>query len=145
MKRNIEITVNTSAQDAFGKLRNLDIYKEFLMFIESVESTECPKGLDSWIVILRAEIGPFERIKRLRMSRTSENQGYSLTFSRVELDEKNHSNWILNIRFDSITEQTTDITLDVSYSGKFWTRPLELAFNSHLAEAETLLKNFLNQ
>ena len=144
MKRKIEITVDTSAQAAFDKLRNLDIYKEFLMFIESIEPTECPNGLDSWIVILRAEVGPFERIKRLRMSRASENPGSSLTFSRVELDAKNHSNWVLDIRFSSITDNATNITLQVSYSGKFWTRPLELAFNSHIAEAETRLKNFLN-
>lgn len=140
MRQTIELNVASSLDNVFTALRDLETYTEWLSFIDSIEKVEIQGEDQSWIVVLRSQLGPFARMKKLRMVKSSEHLGRSVCFSRSEVDAKEHSSWDLEVSCSSLDDANTKVALTVSYGGKFWSRPLETAFNSHVEEAKTRLR-----
>ncbi len=143
MRQSVELVVKASTEEAFAALRDLETYRDWLGFIHSVDELVAANET-SWNVVLRSELGPFARMKKLRMVRTSELPYSSVTFSRVEIDGKEHSNWTLDVSCLSLTETTTQLSLTVVYSGGFWSRPLESVFNSHVEDAKVKLREYFD-
>lgn len=71
----------------------------------------------AWSVELRATLGPLARSKRLRMVRTVGEPGH-LRFERSELDDRQHSPWVL----DAVVAPTSEgcrLTMSLHYGGSF--------------------------
>ena len=142
MRQTVELTVEAESGAVFNAFRDLENYLEWLGFIDSVEPVANGNGDLSWIVVLRSQLGPFARMKKLRMVKNSEVLNSSISFGRVELDEKEHSSWDLEVMCQPVSDDSTRVKLTVSYSGKFWSRPLEVAFNSQVEDAKIRLKQY---
>tara|TARA_B100000902_G_scaffold399229_1_gene469132 strand:- start:1668 stop:2102 length:435 start_codon:yes stop_codon:yes gene_type:complete len=142
MRQTVELTVKADSGSVFDAFSDLENYLEWLGFIDSVEPVTNGNGDLSWTVVLRSQLGPFARMKKLRMVKNREEPNSSISFVRVELDEKEHSSWDLEVMCQPVSDDSTRVKLTVSYSGKFWSRPLEVAFNSQVEDAKIRLTQY---
>ena len=140
MKQVIEVDLDSSSDKIFNVLNNLEAYENLLGFVDCVEALESEEGVPCWLVTLRAKIGPFARLKKLRMARTEEKRPEVVRFSRRETDGKNHSDWELCILLKEQGGDRCLVIIEVSYSGRFWSAPLQSVFNSHVDTAKDLLQ-----
>tara|TARA_B100000953_G_C18001674_1_gene415320 strand:+ start:1067 stop:1519 length:453 start_codon:yes stop_codon:yes gene_type:complete len=140
MKQVIEVDLDSSSEKIFNVLNNLEAYENLLGFVDCVEALEPEAGIPCWLVTLRAKVGPFSRLKKLRMARTEEKRPEVVRFSRREIDDKNHSDWELLIHLEDQGDNRCSVYVEVSYSGRFWSGPLQSVFNSHVDTAKHLLQ-----
>ncbi|MCH1512312.1 MAG: SRPBCC family protein [Acidimicrobiales bacterium] len=140
MRQMIEVDLRSSPEQVFSALENLKAYEKWLGFIDVVEELDIGTEVPCWDVTLRAEIGPFSRLKKLRMVRFVSEPYKEIGFVRRESDDKVHSDWNLNVRIESKETNRCTVFLEVTYSGRFWSKPLQGVFNSHVAAAKDLLR-----
>ena len=140
MQKSIHLDINAEPEMVFNALSDLRNYPLWLSFIHKVESTDLD---ESWLITLRSQIGPFTRLKKLRMQRTLNPSTRSVLFHRDELDGKQHSNWLLHVRVDEEKNTQCLITLELEYSGKFWSKTLENILDSEVIKASKLLEDYL--
>ena len=133
----IEVDLDGSPEQIFDALANLANYQNWLGFIDTVDTDG---GDASWIVTLRAQVGPFARLKKLRMVRVEENFPESIRFTRRENDSKDHSDWDLYVTIKQQEDVGCSVQMIVSYSGSFWSVPLQAVFTSHVEAAKVRLQ-----
>jgi hypothetical protein len=143
MRQMIEVDLKNSSEQVFSTLENLKAYENWLGFIYVVEELDTDGGDPCWDVTLRAEIGPFARLKKLRMVRVLSEPHKEIRFARRESDGKVHSDWSLSVKIKGEDTDRCTAFLEVAYSGRFWSKPLQGVFNSHVAAAKDLLRTFL--
>ena len=78
----------------------------------------------SWQVDLRGRLGPFARSKRLRMVRTAADAPVAAVFERQELDDRQHSPWVLRAEV-APTDGGSSLTMRLHYGGSLWGPVLE--------------------
>ena len=133
----IEVDLNGSSEQIFSALSDLANYKNWLGFIDTVD---IDTGDTCWIVTLRAQVGPFARLKKLRMVRVEELVPELIRFSRREIDSKDHSDWDLYVTINEKEGVGCSVQMVVSYSGRFWSVPLQAVFTSHVETAKVRLQ-----
>lgn len=141
MRRTETVTVQAGIERAYSVLSELTTYTEWLNFIDSVELVESEDDL-VWMLVLKAQLGPFSRMKKLRMARVTSEPRKLIRFERKEISGRDASDWSIDVKFKQLDLETTEITFVVSYSGKFWTRTLETVFNTYVNQARTDLKAY---
>ena len=141
MRRTETVTVQAEIEHAYSVLSELTTYTEWLNFIDSVEPAESEDDL-VWMLVLKAQLGPFSRMKKLRMARITSEPWKLIRFERKEISGRDASDWSIDVKFKQLDLETTEITFVVSYSGKFWTRTLETVFNTYVDQARTDLKAY---
>ena len=141
MRRTETVTVQAEIEHAYSVLSELTTYTEWLNFIDSVEPVESEDDL-VWMLVLKAQLGPFSRMKKLRMARVTSEPRKLIRFERKEISGRDASDWSIDINFKELDLKTTEIAFVVSYSGKFWTRTLETVFNTYVDQARTDLKAY---
>ena len=141
MRRTETVTVQAEIEHAYSVLSELTTYTEWLNFIDSVELVESVDDL-VWMLVLKAQLGPFSRMKKLRMARVASEPRKLIRFERKEISGRDASDWSIDVKFKQLDLETTEITFVVSYSGKFWTRTLESVFNTYVDQARTDLKAY---
>ena len=141
MRRTETVTVQAEIEHAYSVLSELTTYTEWLNFIDSVELVESVDDL-VWMLVLKAQLGPFSRMKKLRMARVASEPRKLIRFERKEISGRDASDWSIDVKFKQLDLETTEITFVVSYSGKFWTRTLETVFNTYVDQARTDLKAY---
>ena len=137
VKQVIEVDLDGSPEQIFATLKDLANYQNWLGFIDTVDTDG---GDASWIVTLRAQVGPFARLKKLRMMRVEELVPESIRFSRRETDSKDHSDWDLHVTINEKEGVGCSVQMVVSYSGRFWSVPLQAVFTSHVEAAKVRLQ-----
>ncbi len=137
VKQVIEVDLDGSPEQIFATLKDLANYQSWLGFIDTVDTDG---GDTSWIVTLRAQVGPFARLKKLRMVRVEEHVPESIRFSRRETDSKDHSDWDLHVTINEKEGVGCSVQMVVSYSGRFWSVPLQAVFTSHVETAKVRLQ-----
>ncbi|GIR37973.1 MAG: hypothetical protein CM15mP49_33580 [Actinomycetota bacterium] len=71
------------------------------------------------MLVLKAQLGPFSRMKRLRMAKVSSEPHKLIRFERKEISGRDASDWSIDINFKELDLITTEITFVVSYSGSY--------------------------
>ena len=137
VKQVIEVDLDGSPEQIFATLKDLANYQNWLGFIDTVDTDG---GDTFWIVTLRAQVGPFARLKKLRMVRVEEHVPESIRFSRRETDSKDHSDWDLHVTINEKEGVGCSVQMVVSYSGRFWSVPLQAVFTSHVETAKVRLQ-----
>jgi hypothetical protein len=94
---------------------DLERYPEWLGIVPRAE--RIPGDEAAWAVELRATLGPLARSKRLRMVRTVDEL-HHLRFERAELDDKEHSDWVLDVHLQAL-DSGTRLTMTLHYGGAF--------------------------
>tara|TARA_Y100001970_G_scaffold199704_1_gene242917 strand:- start:119 stop:577 length:459 start_codon:yes stop_codon:yes gene_type:complete len=140
----IEVDLNGSSEQIYIALADLANYKNWLGFIDDIDTVDIDAGNTCWIVTLRAQIGPFARLKKLRMVRVEEDFPKSIRFSRKETDSKDHSDWDLHVTISEKGDMGCSVQMVVSYSGGFWSVPLQAVFTSHVETAKVRLRKMFS-
>ena len=140
----IEVDLNGSSEQIFSALSDLANYKNWLGFIDTIDTVDADGGSACWIVTLRAQVGPFARLKKLRMVRVEEDFPELIRFSRKETDSKDHSDWDLHVTINEKESMGCSVQMVVSYSGGFWSVPLQAVFTSHVETAKVRLREMFS-
>ena len=127
-------------------VRDLDRYTEWMPLVHRAE-LESGSQPAAWSVELRARVGPFARSKRLRMVRTVMDVGgvaspARIVFERRELDGRAHAQWRLSVVV-SPTSGGTELTMHLSYDGRFFVSVVETILRQHIDEGRTRLSAML--
>tara|TARA_Y100000816_G_C25916565_1_gene478005 strand:+ start:265 stop:717 length:453 start_codon:yes stop_codon:yes gene_type:complete len=141
MKRSESVIVEAAVDRSFFVLSDLKNYEDWLDFVESVEPLESVTN-SVWMIVLKAQLGPFSRMKKLRMVRVESSPNTSIKFQRVEISGKDASDWVIEVTFEQVGSDSSEITFAVSYSGKLWSRALETAFDTYIEKARVDLQSY---
>ena len=76
----------------------------------------------------------------LQELRVEEHVPESIRFSRRETDSKDHSDWDLHVTINEKEGVGCSVQMVVSYSGRFWSVPLQAVFTSHVETAKVRLQ-----
>ena len=144
MRQVIEVDLNGSSEQIYIALADLANYKNWLGFIDTIDTVDADGGGACWIVTLRAQVGPFARLKKLRMVRVEEDFPELIRFSRKETDSKDHSDWDLHVTISEKGDMGCSVQMVVSYSGGFWSVPLQAVFTSHVETAKVRLRKMFS-
>lgn len=122
-----EVIPGATPERLFAELATLDRYPAWMRLVHEVDEVdEAGAGRAAWWVELRAKVGPFTRSKRLRMERTVFEPGARARFERVEHDERDHAEWILDARVapepvaDAAGVVGAQMTMELEYTGELW-------------------------
>jgi len=151
-------TAETAAtpQDLFAVVSDLGTYPHWLDVVDAAE--EVPDTPETWVVTLKARVGPFARSKRLRMVRTELTET-SVRFDRQELDGKDHSRWTLEAavgdapapqgtgsgggRGDGGAGMASEVQLSLEYDGAMWSGLLDGVLNAAADRATKKLQAYV--
>jgi hypothetical protein len=111
----------------FHHVGDLGMYPAWMPLIHDVQPlADDADGSPVWSVELRATVGPFARSKRLRMRRTHYDIDQLAVFERSEIDDRQHSPWVLRAELATIddTGTKTTLTMTMIYGGSLWAGPV---------------------
>jgi len=103
----------------FQQVETLDRYPAWMRMVHRVEADGSEEGQPAWQVELRARVGPFARSKRLRMVRTIFEPPTHVRFERVQDDDRDHAEWILEATVGP-DAGGTELIMDLEYTGDLW-------------------------
>lgn len=105
----------------FDHVDELTDYPQWMALVHHVEQVEATDGRPSWMVELRARVGPLARSKRLRMVRSVHDPSTGrVRFERMETTRRTHSPWILDAQV-SATDVGSRLEMHLHYGGSLWT------------------------
>lgn len=116
MRTSESVVVPAEPAVVYPYVVDLDRYPRWLPLVHAAERD----GDSSWLVELRARVGPFARSKQLRMSRTESVDGELAVFERAEVDGRDHARWALRCELGPV-EAGTLVTMHLAYDGRLWT------------------------
>lgn len=112
----------------FALVDDLSVYPTWMDLVHDVHEEPRISDRRTWSVELQAQVGPFARSKRLRMTRVVHEPGRRVVFERDEVDGKRHSPWILSAALHPEGSEesgsagvTTRLTMTLTYGGSLWT------------------------
>ena len=118
------VDVPVSVEILFSYVSDLKNYESWLEMVHSVKLVSdvaiTSHDLDTWMVELRARLGPFARSKRLRMVRKICETPYCVVFERAENDGRSHSAWVLSATV-SQTDSGSSLQANLHYAGSLFT------------------------
>lgn len=124
---------------------DLSVYPQWISLVHS--AVRVPEAYEpTWIVELRAKVGPFARSKRLRMVRTVYEQGEKsrVVFERREEDGRVHANWKLEVVVGSAKTAAqgvaavdascarTELTMHLHYDGRLFVGVIEAILRQNI-------------
>lgn len=131
MKATIEEVIDGATPGRlFDQVSTLDAYPSWMRLVHRVTPLDEDGGRPAWWVELRAKVGPLARSKQLRMVRTAFEPGRLARFQRIQIDDRDHADWILTAvvggRVEAAPEQPagTRLTMDLEYTGELWSASL---------------------
>lgn len=135
--------METSAlpSEVFEWISDLERYPAWLEIVPRASPSPPDGGAPAWSVDLRGRWGPFARSKRLRMVRTEHDPPHRVVFERRELDGRRHASWVLVAEISG--GDPTVLTMDLSYDGRFASKPLELLLRQEIERSRARLRSHL--
>lgn len=127
-----ELICGASTEALFTQVATLERYPPWMRLVHDVVPLEPDEGRLAWWVELRARVGPFARSKKLRMVRTVFEPDTRVRFERVQPDDREHAEWILDatVRNGAETTAAGDVrsgdtacavlTMHLEYTGELW-------------------------
>jgi hypothetical protein len=127
------LVTSATAGSVYEVVSDLGTYPRWL---EIVSAARPVPGRDAtWDVDLRAQLGPFRRLKRLRMRRTVADVPGHVRFERHEEDGRSHSAWTMDARIaPAATGSGDEVELEVTlnYSGTLWVPMLDRVLSEEI-------------
>ena len=167
MDRTITAAISAPPDRVLEIVSDLATYPHWLELV--TEASPCPSRTEkinssptaheeeppAWLITLRAKIGPFARSKRLRMVQASlqsrPGQGGETIFKREELDEREHSAWVMRVAVqvasnsptsDSAGTDHCEVRISLNYDGNLWSGALEAVLGAVVGSAGRKLSAF---
>lgn len=120
MQTSESVTIPAPPPAVFPHVADLDQYPAWLGMVHTA-MPDYTGSLPAWWVELRARVGPFARSKQLRMERTERIVDELAVFERAELDGRDHARWVLRVELSPLSDDSTVVTMHLSYDGRLWT------------------------
>ena len=119
----MDVTARTlvacSPSDLFSFVDDLSRYPEWIDLVHAADPVD--GDAPTWLVELRASVGPLARSKRLRMIRADHDPvNHFVRFQRAELDGRRHSPWVLEADIAEMSAGSS-LTMRLHYGGSLWT------------------------
>lgn len=114
------VLTGVTPADVFAHVARLDDYPAWMRLVHKVRPLEPDEGRPAWWVELRARVGPFARSKQLRMVRVEVEADRAVRFERVQPDDHDHANWILDVDLVE-RDGATVVVMTLEYTGDLWT------------------------
>jgi hypothetical protein len=95
--------------EVFAHVGLLDEYPSWMRLVHKVRPLDPDEGRPAWWVELRA-----------RVVRVVVEQDRAVRFERVQPDDRDHANWILDVELTE-REGATVVTMHLEYTGDLWT------------------------
>jgi uncharacterized protein YndB with AHSA1/START domain len=131
-------TIEAPREAVFTVLADIGTYDRWLETVHRVEPD--PDG-GAWFFVLRAQIGPFARSKRLRVVETAGEESARVRLERHERDGRDHAPWIFEASLsDGQPIGSTAVALTLSYGGRLWTSALSTVLDGQLRSATERLQ-----
>jgi len=145
MQRTIVVQTQATTGRLYDVIADLGTYPSWLDVVagadpESSDATDAPV----WLVTLRARVGPFARSKRLRVERTDTDGETFARFERRELDGRDHADWVMHATVEDVKGVTSELRLDLSYSGGLWSGPLDAVLGNEIDTAVARLPAYID-
>ncbi len=126
-----ELRCPAPAHEVRAVVADLNRYPEWLDIVARVapvgpanaDATAPPDG-PTWMVDLRAAVGPFRRTKRLHMVQTLDEPDH-VRFERRERDGRRHSAWVLDVGIVGLSDDASTLTMTLHYGGSLWVPMLD--------------------
>ena len=147
MERLFSAQTETDEQHLYRVVSDLTTYPQWLELVHHAEAVDpSPEAPDevAWSITLRARIGPLARSKRLRMVRTV-HDGSRVRFERRELDDRDHSAWIMAAEVAPAEEGPwrSQVTLELCYAGSLWSGLLDGVLQAAADDATDRLQAYV--
>jgi hypothetical protein len=88
--------VQCAPERLFVEVADLSLYPNWMRLVHRAVPID-DASTPAWDVELRAQVGPLNRSKRLRMERTTLIADRLVVFERAEADGREHAAWILRV------------------------------------------------
>ena len=143
--RIISAETTVTPDELFAAMNDLGTYSEWMSLIERCERAVPAEGDlgPAWYVTLRAKVGPLARSKRLRMVQLLSAPNEHVRYERNEIDGKQHSAWVMEAKIASLKPTGSSVTVELTYSGGFWSGPLDAVLGSQVDVARDRLRAYL--
>jgi hypothetical protein len=103
------VELDASPERVYAEVADLSTYPEWLGVVLDAERD----GDGAWYVDLGARIGPVKAAKRVRMVRVVDDPPAHARFERAELDDEEHSLWVL----EALVSPESSLTMRLHYGG----------------------------
>jgi hypothetical protein len=140
MHRAISVPTDAPIEAIMPVVGDLATYPSWLDLVHTADRVEREDG--TYLITLRAKVGPFARSKKLRMVRT-ELTDNSARFERAETDGREHSNWVMSIEATPAATGGSDLEIALAYDGDLWSGPLQLILDAQANKAGRKLDAFV--
>jgi hypothetical protein len=134
--------VPAPAERVFALVDDLSVYPTWMELVHDVHEEPPTGDRRTWNVELQAQVGPFARSKRLRMTRVVHEPDRRVVFERDEIDGRRHSPWILAaaLHRDVSSAGDTRLTMTLTYGGNLWTGAvLQRVLDDHIERGAAAL------
>ncbi len=152
-----DLTCTSPPDRVFEIVSDLGTYPEWLDIVTRAEAVPAAAGDDdgdgtseesgdgaAWSVDLTGQVGPLRRTKRLRMVRTRSEPGHHVRFERREVDDRQHSAWVLSATLEPVDVGTT-LTMRLHYDGRLWMPILDRLLAQEIERSRTRLAALLGE
>jgi hypothetical protein len=138
----IDHRLSRAPRDVFSFVDDLSRYPSWMGLVHAVNEDSETDDVRSWIVELRAKVGPFARSKRLRMVRTVRDEPTHVRFERVELDGGAHGTWVLDVTLDGV--DATHLTMSLHYGGRLWSAVVDRVLRDEVERSKARLSELVS-
>jgi uncharacterized protein YndB with AHSA1/START domain len=121
------VSLAASPERVYAEVADLGTYPEWLGIVLEAE----PDGDGAWYVELGARIGPVKAAKRVRMARVVDEAPRHARFERAELDDEEHSSWVL----DAAVAADSTLTMQLHYGGSLFVPGLDKILGAEIDKA----------
>jgi ribosome-associated toxin RatA of RatAB toxin-antitoxin module len=125
----LEASVKLAAapERIYTEVADLSTYPDWLGIVLDAEVDTA----DAWYVDLGARIGPVKAAKRVRMRRVVASAPSHVRFERVELDDDEHSAWVL----EALVSAESTLTMRLHYGGALFFPGLDKILGAEVDKA----------
>jgi hypothetical protein len=138
IERHVTAVVRAEADRVLAAVKDLSGYPSWSGIVLAAKAADD----GAWLVDIGARLGPLRRSKRLRMVSADTADPWQCRFERQELDEREHSDWVLAATVTRLPEGA-QLTMDLSYGGGMWLPGLDLVLDAEIRAAGRRLERHL--
>ncbi len=140
------LEADVPAEELYAVVSDLGTYPDWLDIVPRAVPADADPSDDgpAWSVDLRGQLGPLRRSKRIRMVRTVATSPSVARFERRELDDRTHSDWVLEATVHAGPgDARSQLVMSLHYGGSMWMPMLDRLLADEIERSRARLLDVL--